>query len=101
MEIMVSLGLLHVLLLMDDAVIMATSREMCLKKLEVVYEFCCESGMKINEKKTKFFVVNGEECDRQCLTSGGVSNCELHGPILVPGGMVHGICHYGLCNDTA
>lgn len=67
------LGLLHVLLLMDDAVIMATSREMCLKKLEVVLEFCCESGMKINEKKTKFFVVNGEECDKQCLTSGGIT----------------------------
>ena len=44
------LGLLLVLLLMDDAVIMATSREMYLKKLEVVYEFCCESGMKINAK---------------------------------------------------
>ena len=69
----VFLCLLHVLLLMDDAVIMATNREMCLKKLEVVHEFCCESGMKINEKKTKFFVVNGEECDKQCLTSGVVT----------------------------
>lgn len=37
------LGLLHVLLLMDDAGTMATGRGMCLKKLEVVYEFCCES----------------------------------------------------------
>lgn len=67
------LGMLHVLLLMDDAVIVATSREMCLKKMEIVNEFCRESGMKINETKTKFFVINGDERDKQCLTSGGVS----------------------------
>lgn len=66
------LGSLHVLLLMDDAVILATSREMCLKKLATVLEFCKESGMVINEKKTKFFVINGDEYDRQSLNSGGV-----------------------------
>lgn len=66
------LGSLHVLLLMDDAVVLATSRKMCLKKLASVSEFCKESGMLINEKKTKFFVINGDENDRQSLNSGGV-----------------------------
>ena len=47
------LGSLHTLLLMDDAVILSTSREMCLRKFEIVCRFCRESGMVINEK-TKF-----------------------------------------------
>lgn len=63
------LGNLHSLLLMDDTVILATSREMCEKKLSVVCQFCVQSGMKINEKKTIFFVINGEDCDRRCLLS--------------------------------
>ena len=67
------LCVLHVLLLMDDAIIMVTSKEMCLKKLEVVHKFCCESGNKINENKIKLFVVNGEEWERQCLANGGVT----------------------------
>ena len=46
------LGRLHVLLLMDDTVILATSREKCLKKLEAVLNFCDEHGMEINEKKS-------------------------------------------------
>ena len=39
------LGHLHVLLLMDDTVIMATSREKCLKKLEAVLNYCEEFGI--------------------------------------------------------
>ena len=49
------LGGLHALLLMDDTVILATSREMCEAKLKVVVQYCQEFGMGINEKKTKFF----------------------------------------------
>ena len=36
------LGSLHTLILMYDAVILATSRQMCLRKLDVVNEFCIE-----------------------------------------------------------
>ena len=61
------LGRLHVLLLMDDTVILATSREKCLKKLEAVLNFCDEYGMEINEKKTKFFVINSEMNDKNPL----------------------------------
>ena len=65
------LGRLHVLMLMDDTVIMATSRETCLKKLEAVLNFCEEFGMEINEKKTKFFVINSEENDKRPLNLKG------------------------------
>lgn len=37
------LGSLHTLLMMDDVVILSTSREMCLKKIEVVCRICRES----------------------------------------------------------
>ena len=45
---------------------------MCLEKFAIVNEFCGESGMVIKEKKTKFFVINCRECDKQCLVSDGV-----------------------------
>ena len=68
----VFLGNLHTMLLMDDAVIVATSREMCERKMNIVLRFCSEYGMLINEKKTKFFVVNGAERDKQDLRVGEV-----------------------------
>ena len=58
------LGSLHCLLLMDDAVILATSREMCFRKLHIVLKYCDEYGMVLNEKKSKFFVINGHEHDK-------------------------------------
>ena len=51
---------LHVLMLMDDTVILATSREACLRKLDAVLSYCREYGMELNIKKTKFFVVNAQ-----------------------------------------
>ena len=58
------LGALHALLLMDDTVLLATSREKCESKFRVVAQYCKEFGMLINVKKTKFFVVNGCEIDK-------------------------------------
>ena len=58
---------------MGDAVIIPTNTQMCYKKFAVMNEFCNESGMIINEEKTKGFVINGRDCDKQCLTSTGVS----------------------------
>ena len=58
------LGLLHMLLLMDDTVLLATNREMCMEKLKVIVDYCEEFGMKINMKKTKFLVINGTLNDR-------------------------------------
>ena len=74
------LGTLHLLLLMDDTVIMATSREMCLKKLEVVVKYCTEYGMMLNEKKTKFFVINHEKNDKLKLKVQGhdINYCQQY-----------------------
>ena len=65
------LGRLHVLMLMDDTVIMATSREKCLKKLEAVLNFCEEYGMMINEKNTSFFVINAAVDEKRPLHLNG------------------------------
>jgi len=45
---------LHLLMLMDDTVLMATSREGLKEKLNVLAEWCDRSGMVINEEKTEF-----------------------------------------------
>ena len=46
------LGGLHALLLMDDTVIVATSRVNCEAKLKASIDYCNEYGMGINVKKT-------------------------------------------------
>ena len=61
------LGNLHMLMLMDDTVIMASSRESCKVKLRAVVKYCNEYGMEMNEKKTKFFVINPDTGDKQPL----------------------------------
>ena len=52
---------LHCLMLMDDTVILATSRDKCLKKLQVLLDHCIDYGMVINEKKTKFMAINMDD----------------------------------------
>ena len=69
------LGGLHALLLMDDTVIIATSREMCEAKLRVVLQYCQEFGMSVNVKKTKFFVINGDYTDKTPLNVNGTKIC--------------------------
>ena len=63
---------LHILMLMDDTVIFASSRERLLRKLEYLNEFCVEYGMIINEKKTKIMVVNGDDTNRLPIHLGDV-----------------------------
>ena len=63
------LGNLHCVLLMDDAVILVTSRDMCQHKLEILMEYCDKYGMVLNEKKSKFFVVNSVNTDKQPLVT--------------------------------
>ena len=46
---------LHVLILMDDTVLLSTSREKMISKLSLLKRFCDEYGMKVNESKTKSF----------------------------------------------
>ena len=55
---------LHALLMMDDSVIMATSKEKFLQKIEVLMQFCEDQGMIVNELKTQFMVINHTEADK-------------------------------------
>ena len=59
------LSWLHLLMLMDDTIIFATSRKKLVKKLEILNEYCSEYGMLVNETKTEFMVVNGSVDDRK------------------------------------
>ena len=74
------LGWLHVLMLMDDAVILATNRQRALQKLNILTEFCASSGMIINEDKTQYMVVNGQDDDRQPLQLERlhIINCDVY-----------------------
>ena len=63
---------LHTLMLMDDTVILATSREKLQQKLEYLEAYCKEYGMVVNETKTKLMVINGDEEDRVTLLMGDV-----------------------------
>ena len=58
---------LHVPVLMDDTVLIATTRENMIRKLTILKQYCNEYGMKVNNTKTKFFVVNGSEVEKEAL----------------------------------
>ena len=55
---------LHALMLMDDTVILATTRERLQEKLNVLDDFCKTHGMVINQSKTKFMAINGDPIDK-------------------------------------
>ena len=61
------LGTLHAFLLMDDTIIVATSRQKCIEKINVVLRYCEEYGMVLNSEKTKFMVIRSNNTDRSPL----------------------------------
>ena len=67
------LGLLHILLLMDDTVIFSTTREGAIWKFQQVLNYCDQYGMKVNQGKTKYLSVNTN--DREPLTFDRLSVC--------------------------
>ena len=71
---------LHCLMLMDDTVLFATSRESALQKIRVLKSFCQSSGMVINQGKTKFMVISGTDEDYLPLTVGewSIANCKKY-----------------------
>ena len=71
------LGWLHSLMMMDDTIILATTRERALEKIRILTEFCASSGMLINNDKTQFMVINGADGDRAPLVDGDltIKNC--------------------------
>ncbi len=55
---------LHVLIYMDDTVLLSTTREGMRFKLGLLQEWSINNAMKVNTDKTKIFAINGSECDR-------------------------------------
>ena len=72
------LGWLHTLMLMDDTVILATSRESMAEKLKLLDEYCKTSGMRLNESKTKLMVINGSPIPF-ILSNLLIKHCSSHG----------------------
>ena len=74
------LGWVHCLLLMDDTILLATTREKAAAKINVLKNFCGTSGMVINIAKTKFMVINGNQEDRQPIVDDDlcVKNCDSY-----------------------
>ena len=66
------LGSLHILLLMDDAILLATSKESMCRKVKIVQSYCEIYGMSMNMKKTKFMVINGTTEDKKEIMSRNV-----------------------------
>ena len=71
---------LHVLVLMDDTVILSTSRQGMLRKLSLMKKYCSDYGMIVNQAKTKFMVINGNDADMQPLEMQGmvVEHCNMY-----------------------
>ena len=61
------LNWLHVLMMMDDTIILATTRQRMEEKARVLLDFCNQSGMLMNAAKTKFMVINGNDNDQRVL----------------------------------
>ncbi len=88
------LSWLHILVLMDDTVLLATTRERMLHKIGLMKTFCDNYGMKVNEAKTKFFVVGGNAADMEPLHVAGleVLRCQQYsylGATFTADGSVH------------
>ena len=61
---------LHILVLMDDTVLLSTSRVNLIRKVEILGEFCRYYGMIVHYDKTKFFFnffIHGEDNDRDTI----------------------------------
>ena len=56
---------LHLMVLMDDTVLLGTTKSMIVKKFSILMDFCEKYGMAVNEVKTNFLVINGRMKDRE------------------------------------
>ena len=56
---------LHLMVLMDDTVLLGTTRAMIIEKFSILMDFCEKYGMAVNEIKTNILVINGTKKDRE------------------------------------
>ena len=62
----------HALMLMDDTVLLASTRDRIIEKFTILMDFCVKYGMVVNEIKTQMMVVNGTSVDRLDFIVGNV-----------------------------
>ena len=67
------LSWLHVLVMMDDTILLATTKDDMKNKIKIMYDFCNLYGMKVNNSKTKFMVINGTSDDKQPIIHNNIS----------------------------
>ena len=74
------LAWIHLLVLMDDTVLLATNRKIINKKVNLLVQFCKKYGMVINEKKTKLMVINGSPIDKEPIIVNRliIKYCDLY-----------------------
>ena len=74
------LSWLHILVLMDDTVLLGTTRDSIIAKVRILKDYCSEYGMVVNESKTKFFVLNGTNDDEDpiCVESLRIEKCDKY-----------------------
>ena len=65
------LSWLHILVMMDDTVLLATSKQGMKNKIKLMYDFCTSHDMIVNNTKTKFMVVNGNAVDKEPIELNG------------------------------
>lgn len=63
---------LHNLILMNDIVLLSTSRERMIHKLSLMKKFCCEFGMTVSESNIKSLVINGTVVDKEGVHIDGL-----------------------------
>ena len=63
----------HAFMLMDDTVLLASTRERIIEKFTVLMKFCEKYGMVVNEVKTQMMVINRTAADRYDFTVSGVA----------------------------
>ncbi len=64
---------LHILVLVDDIVLLAAARDKVLYERGLTRTFCDEYGTRVNEAKTKFFVLGGNAADSEPLRVEGLA----------------------------
>ena len=74
------LAWLHILVLMDDTVLLSTTRNNMINKVTLLQKYCLDYGMKVNQSKTKLFAISGSETDREPLMVDGleVKHCNSY-----------------------
>ena len=58
---------LHILVLMDDTILLSTSQSNVFRKVEVIEQFYREYNETVTNDKKKLFVINGEDGDKDTV----------------------------------